>query len=221
MEAFRDRLLPREFYARSAVEVAPDLLDCILVREIEGVILAGRISETEAYIEQDPASHSFRGKTARNQAMFGEAGGAYVYFTYGMHHCFNIVTGATGAGEAVLIRALEPLYGLEQMAENRSLTNIGSCPSLELLTEAKRVAYKNQLCAGPGRLCQAFQIDRTLNGDDLTLQRKIWVSAPHSPAHPESEPKIIASERVGITKATYKLWRFTLKNDPFVTRKRL
>lgn len=126
--------------ARPSVEVAPRLLGCILQREINGQILAGRIVETEAYDQTDAASHSYKGKTPRTDVMFGPAGHLYVYFTYGMHYCCNVVTGQPGEGSAVLIRALEPLEG----------------QALPRTTN------------GPAKLCQALGIDKSLNGHDLS-----------------------------------------------------
>ena len=212
--------LPRDFFARGATEVAPLLLNCLLVREIEGVRLVGRISETEAYMQEDPASHSFRGSTARNESMFGQPGRAYVYFTYGMHHCFNVVTGDIGTGEAVLIRAVEPLEGLEQMTQNRSLNDKFVSSDLHPFSSARAAANKIQLTVGPGRLCQALKIDRTLTGADLAQIGGVWISFAKPDILAQNQT-IIASPRIGITKATDILWRFTLTNDPFVTRKRL
>lgn len=128
-----------EFLSQPAETVAPRLLGCLLVRQIDGRRLAGRIVETEAYDQSDAASHSYRGQTPRTDVMFGPAGHLYVYFTYGMHYCCNIVTGQPGEGSAVLIRALEPVDGIDD----------------------------GQLTNGPAKLCKVFQIDKGWNGHDL------------------------------------------------------
>src|SRR5439155_7976151 len=129
-----------------------------LVRRLaSGELLVGRIVECEAYQEDDPASHSFGGPRGRNLVMFGPPGHLYVYFTYGMHFCMNVVTGRDGEGSAVLLRAVEPLDGLAEMARRRGL----DLPRL--------------LCAGPGRLCQAFGVGREQNGTDLVAGDPIWI----------------------------------------------
>ncbi len=191
-------LIQRSFYARSAVVVARDLLGHWLVREIAGVRLVGRIVETEAYLgEEDAASHAFRGPTPRNRSMFGPPGHAYVYLIYGMHHCLNIVTGPVGKGQAVLIRAVEPLEGLDVMRMNR-----------------KGVPLR-QLTNGPGKLCQAFAIDKTLDGHDLCLAQALWLEAG-----PPPQETICQGPRIGVRgddKALSRPWRFFLKNNPFIS----
>lgn len=164
----------------------------------DGTLLTARIVEAEAYQEDDPASHSFRGRTNRTEVMFGPPGHAYVYFTYGMHHCMNVVTGSTGEGSAVLLRAAEPLEGLEEMARRRGTTD------------------PRALCSGPGRLCQALGIDRAENGLDLVHGRRLWLleGAPVTPS------KISVGSRVGITSGTERPWRFSVQGDRFVSRAR-
>jgi len=193
------KILGKEFYDRKSVIVANDLIGTKLVRLLpNGTRLEGAIVETEAYGgSRDPASHAFRGKTNRNEVMFGPPGRAYVYFTYGFHYCLNIVTnpGRVGAG-AVLIRAAEPLLGLEFMTEMRGT---------RVLTE---------LASGPGKLCQAFAIDKVLNGTDLTRNDStIFLIAKSSTVN------VRRSTRVGITWAKSRRWRFFLENSPFVSRK--
>lgn len=193
------RRMPRSFFARPSPEVGPDLLGRILVRRVgDGTLLTARIVEAEAYQEDDPASHSFRGRTNRTEVMFGPPGHAYVYFTYGMHHCMNVVTGSTGEGSAVLLRAAEPLEGLEEMARRRGTTD------------------PRALCSGPGRLCQALGIDRAENGLDLVHGRRLWLleGAPVTPS------KISVGSRVGITSGTERPWRFSVQGDRFVSRAR-
>jgi DNA-3-methyladenine glycosylase len=193
------RRLPRSFFARPSPEVGPDLLGRILVRKVgDGTLLTARIVEAEAYQEDDPASHSFRGRTNRTEVMFGPPGHAYVYFTYGMHHCMNVVTGSTGEGSAVLLRAAEPLEGLEEMARRRG-------------TNEPRA-----LCSGPGRLCQALGIDRAENGLDLVRGRLLWLleGAPVAPS------TINVGPRVGIRSGTERPWRFSVQGDRFVSRAR-
>ncbi len=190
--------IPRAFYARSALEVAPDLLGAILVRELDGQRLAGRIVEVEAYLGgEDAASHAFRGPTPRNRSMFGPPGHAYVYLIYGVHHCLNIVTGPEGDGQAVLIRALEPLEGIELIRVNR-----------------RGVAHR-QLTNGPGKLCQALAIDRRLDGHDLCLGETLWLEPG-----PQPEESICAGPRVGVRGddlALNRPWRFYLKGNPYVS----
>ena len=208
------------FYERSAVEVAPDLLDCLLIRQFGERMLIGRISETEAYVQDDPASHSFNGKTKRNAVMFGVAGRAYIYFTYGMHYCFNVSTGNKGAGEAVLIRSLEAIQGLEQMGANRRLEEGNYSRSTSFQGFHERISLSHALCGGPAKICQAFAIDLSCNGDDLTIPGKIWISRPcQGISNLEPPTKIVGTPRIGIRKATDRLLRFTRQNELFASRK--
>lgn len=144
--------LPKAFYKDDTVLVARALLGCVLWRIIDGEVLAGRIVETEAYLgANDLASHARRGlRSARNEAMYLEGGHAYVYFTYGMHYCMNVVTGETDVAEAVLLRALQPLHGIDRMKRSRT-----------------RARTEYDLANGPGKLCQALEIDKSLNGHSL------------------------------------------------------
>ena len=212
--------LPLSFYERSAIEVAPDLLNCLLIRQLGETTLVGRICETEAYLQDDPASHSFNGETERNSVMFGVAGRAYVYFTYGMHHCFNVVTGIEGAGEAVLIRSLEAIQGLEQMGTNRRLEGINYGFSTSFPGFLRQISLSHALCGGPAKICQAFAINLSCNGDDLTNQGKIYIAPPaYSPLQSENAKEIVATPRIGIRKAPHELLRFTLQNELFASRK--
>ena len=164
----------------------------------DGMVLAARIVEAEAYQEDDPASHSYRGRTNRTEVMFGPPGHAYVYFTYGMHHCMNVVTGSIGEGSAVLLRAAEPLEGLEEMARRRGTND------------------PRALCSGPGRLCQALGIDRGENGLDLVRGRLLWLleGTPVPPSQISVDP------RVGITSGIDRPWRFSVRGNRFVSRVR-
>lgn len=182
-----------EILSGMAEEVAPKLLGSLVVREIDGQELVGRIVETEAYDQTDAASHSYKGRTPRTDIMFGPPGHAYVYFTYGMHYCCNVVTGQEGEGSAVLIRALEPLEGLEIMRQNRG--------------------REESLTNGPAKLCQALKIDKTLNGHNLS-------SSPFYLELKEQLPtnKIMQTTRIGITRNTDKPWRFYIKGNPFVSK---
>lgn len=189
--------LSRRFFARPSPVVARALVGRVLVRDhpVDGR-LAGRIVEAEAYQEDDPASHSYRGPTPRNGVMFGEAGHAYVYFTYGMHFCMNVVTGRVGEGSAVLIRALAPLEGIEAMVARRGTSE----PHL--------------LCAGPARLCEALAIDRGLDGASLV--------DPHAPLWIERgravpEDRISVGPRIGIRRGVERPWRFWVTGDPNVS----
>ncbi len=191
--------LPPSFFRRSSVQVAPDLLGCYLVKQENDVLLLGRIVEVEAYLgADDAASHAFRGLTARNRSMFAAGGVAYVYLIYGMHHCLNVVTGEAGDGQAILIRALEPLRGIERMAQRR-----GGRPI-------------TQLCNGPGKLCQAFAIDRRFDGHDLTAGRVLWLAESTAPV-----TAIRQGSRIGVRgdeQARTRPWRFYLADSPYISR---
>ena len=179
----------REFYLRDTVLVAKNILGKRIIRRIGSQTVSGIITETEAYRHtDDPASHAFRKITDRNKAMFGEVGIAYVYFTYGMHYCFNVVARnpRTAAG-AVLIRAIEPERGIKEMLRNRN--NV----SLKDLTN------------GPAKLTQALQITKEHYGLDLTKKSKLYIADGIEPK------KIIVSPRVGIREATDRLWNFKIK----------
>ncbi len=175
-------------FARPAESLARSLLGCTLVRVTDdGVRLAGRIVETEAYCgPEDQAAHSRNGhRSARNEVMYGKPGLAYVYFTYGMHHCMNVVCGAVDEPVAVLLRALEPVEGIGRMFVNRA----GAKPRKHPLRE-------RDLCSGPARLCQAMEIDLGLNGLDLTSDKRMWIE-------PREEPPadVVNTTRVGIGEA--------------------
>lgn len=182
--------LKRDFFARSVHEVAPELIGATLL--VDGV--GGEIVEVEAYDQEDPASHGFRGRTARNAAMFGPAGHAYVYRSYGIHWCLNFVCNEPGHAEAVLIRALQPLRGLDEMRARRGL-------------EAERA-----LCSGPGRLCQALALTGEHNGLPLD-------EPPFELLARESLPEIATGPRIGITRAAEQPWRYVLAGSRYVSRR--
>ena len=179
-----------------AWEVAPCLLGSYLVRELDGRTLVSKIVETEAYDQADAASHSYRGRTPRTAVMFGPAGRLYVYFSYGMHYCCNIVTGPDGHGSAVLIRAVEPLEGLDIMKQMRH--NVAD----------------PQLTNGPGKTCQALGIDKQFNGHDLRQPPLTLVLKESLPAD-----QIVQTTRVGISKAKDEPWRFYIKGSPYISKK--
>lgn len=181
-----------------AVEAAKRLLGCVLEREVDGQLLRVKIVETEAYDQTDPASHSFIGRLGRAATMFGPAGHSYVYFTYGMHFCCNVVTGVEGFGSGVLIRAGEPL-GNETLLSARRGGRTGT-----------------QLTNGPAKLCQALAIDRTFDGHDLRCSPLRLIMQP-----PVDLSQIITTTRVGISKATDRQWRFYIKDNPYVSVKRV
>ena len=184
---------PLSFLEQSAVDVAPQLLGCILERTINDKVIRVRIVEVEAYAQQDAASHSFKGETPRTATLFGPSGHLYVYFTYGMHYCCNVVTGAQGVGEAVLIRAVEPIDGEDIMMTLRHKTGV-------------------QLSNGPAKTCQALGIDATLDGHDL-VSTPLVLRQPSNPLRFD----IIQTTRIGITKNSEYRWRFYIKNNPYVS----
>lgn len=184
------------FSSHETIELAKGLIGKALVRISEEGTVSGMIVETEAYLENDPACHASRGKTRRNQSMFGHAGTAYVYFVYGMHHCFNVVSGPEGIGEAVLIRSVEPIDGLNIMASRR------------------RTEERSLLAKGPGRLCEAFGIDRTMDGHPLwekPLFIADWASV--------RDKDIVKTGRIGVRAWSDKLLRFALGGSSFVSGK--
>ena len=178
-----------QFFARSVHDVAPELIGAMLL--CDGV--GGVIVEVEAYDHEDPAAHGFRGKTARNASMFGAAGHAYVYRSYGVHWCLNFVCEDVGVASAVLIRALEPVDGLETMRARRG------------------VADDRLLCAGPGRLCQALGITRKHDGLPLD-------EPPFELRARERDLTVVRGPRVGITKAAERPWRYGLAGSRFLSR---
>jgi DNA-3-methyladenine glycosylase len=191
-------VLPPSFYDRHTVEVAKDLLGKILWVKDRSGISAGRIVETEAYRSDDPASHSARGETPRAAIMFGEPGVAYVYFIYGNYEMLNFVTEPEGRAGAVLVRALEPVAGLEHMARRRNLE----------LTERGRL----ELARGPGKLCRALGVRMDHNGSRL---RGPELFVTDDGFVPEG---ISVSPRVGIRLGTETLWRFFVTGSPFVSK---
>jgi DNA-3-methyladenine glycosylase len=192
--------LRQDFYRRSTLTVALELLGKRLVRVVDGQRLSGLIVEAEAYIgEDDAACHAACGRTPRNEAMYGSPGHAYVYFIYGMHHCLNVVTEETGFPAAVLIRALEPLEGLDIMRRYRS-----GRPDRELTN-------------GPAKLCQALAIDRGFNGVDLCTGEVLFIEEGRMVAQEE----VGTSPRIGIKADELALsvpWRFYLQGNTFVSR---
>lgn len=192
-----DSILPRSFYHQNTVNVARKLLGTLLIKKADKQkFYIGRIVETEAYLHGiDMASHSYSGITKRNKAMFEQGGILYVYKSYGIHHCINVVTGMEGVGSAVLLRALEPIEGIELMESNRGSTN------------------KSILCKGPGNLAKAFGLTiednyHSLNGDSLFLA-----------SDPGYEFEIVKAKRIGITKSMDWKLRFYIKNSKWISRK--
>jgi DNA-3-methyladenine glycosylase len=197
-------LLPRDFFARPSVEVAPDLLGCVLEHATADGLVAARLTEVEAYAgASDPASHAYRGKTTRNAVMFGPPGHAYVYFTYGMHFCVNLVCrGEAGSASAVLLRAGEIVTG-ENLARVRRTRGPASIASRDL-------------ARGPARLCQALAIDRALDGADACLASSPLRVRSEAGTLPRSV-KILTGPRVGVSSAAEIPWRFWLEGDPTVS----
>ncbi|MDR9468859.1 DNA-3-methyladenine glycosylase [Marinospirillum sp.] len=192
--------LQRDFYARPSLEVAQDLLGCLLVRQLDsGQTLAARIVDLEAYIgQEDTACHASKGRTPRTEVMFGEPGHAYVYLIYGLHHLLNLVTEEAGQPCGLMLRALEPVHNCEVMREIRPVKG-------------------RNLCNGPGKLTRALDVDRQFNRWDLCSGQQLWVAPRPAPL---TEP-VGRGPRVGIDYADQKdreaPWRFWLEGNPWVS----
>jgi DNA-3-methyladenine glycosylase len=183
-----------DFLTEPVEVVARRLLGCTLVRTLDGRRIVVRIVETEAYDEDDPASHAYRGRTARNDVMFGPSGHLYVYFTYGMHYCCNVVTGVAGEGSGVLIRAGQPLEGIDTIQERRGVSGANATN-------------------GPAKLCQALSIDLALGGHDLRQPPLELQTGTLLPGE-----TVTRTPRIGISKATDLLRRFVITGNPYVFR---
>ena len=202
IDTSQNKVLPRKFYIRPVLTVAKDLLGKVLIRKDENQILAARIVEVEAYDGKvDKASHSFNGKTKRNEVMFNVGGYFYVYFTYGAHFCSNVVTGKSDHGAAVLIRAVEPLIGIDKMIKDRFNRNLKSEKEIYNLT------------SGPGKVCKAFDFNKEHSGLDLTSSDVFIVDQPKL-----RKNKIGISKRIGITKSVSLPWRFFEIGNPYLSR---
>jgi DNA-3-methyladenine glycosylase len=195
--------LKNSFYRREVLIVARELLGKVLVKSSDGEILAGKIVEVEAYHgDIDEAAHSYGGITKRNEIMFEAGGYLYVYFTYGAHHCCNVVTGKKGQGTAILIRAVQPVIGLKRMIKNRFGRKLKSDREIFNLT------------SGPGKVCQAFKINRAHSGTDLTGKGIFILDGEKI-----KSKDIGVSKRIGITRSVDFHWRFFIKNNPYLSRK--
>ena len=213
-------ILPREFYDRPSAKVARDLLGKILWRETPAGKCGGRIVEVEAYEgAKDSAAHSYRGQTPRNASMFGPPGHAYVYSIHS-RWCLNTVTEPEGVATAVLIRAIEPLFGMELMAQRRSNSLLARRARLaaKATPSASILLKPRDLCRGPARLCEALAINRQQDGWDLTLGRDLWIEA--DPTFQLTPRQITRSPRIGISTAQQRLSRFYVSGSPFVSGRR-
>jgi DNA-3-methyladenine glycosylase len=193
-------ILPRTFYQQKTLHTAKALLGKTLVHASGSIVLKGIIVETEAYLRNDPACHAYRGKTERNNVMFNQGGFLYVYFTYGMHYCANVVTYKEGYGEAVLIRAVQPLEGIRTMMKNRGFS---ADDQKQLLNVTN----------GPAKFSRAFGLTTKHSGIDLCGNEVFIVDAepiPHS--------HIVATTRIGIRVAKENKWRFYIKDNPWVSK---
>ncbi len=212
--------LPREFFARPATDVAPDLLGCVLWHASPAGLVAARLVEVEAYRGAiDPASHSFRGQTARNAVMFGPPGHAYVYFSYGMHYCVNLVCQPAGLAEAVLIRAGAVVDGTD-LAWRRRYGLADADGSTAVGAGRNGGQRQRDLARGPGRLCQALGIDRSADGADACAPGgPIGISPPEAfdRAEVAGAAAIRVGPRVGISRAADRPWRFWLADDGHVS----
>lgn len=194
---FMNKIIPRTFYQRDTATVARDLLGKTVVRFEHGEYCTGIIVETEAYECTEAACHAFRGKTKANEALFGPVGHAYVYFIYGMYYCFNVVARKKSvAAGGVLIRALEPLEGIESMKRRRKIDTL------------------HQVTNGPGKLAQALHITKALYGIDVTQKGPLYITEGIE----IPKKMIIADKRIGIAKEQERAWRFYCKDNSFVSK---
>ena len=193
--------LKRSFFLKETSSIAEKLLGCFLVRRIGKQTLVGRIIETEAYLGlKDPSCHSFNARyTKRTQTFYLEGGYSYVYFTYGMHYCFNVITGKKSVPEAVLIRALEPVSGVSKMQNLRGRENL------------------KELCSGPGKLCQAFAITKQLNAQDLSKKGLLFIAKGPSLKNIETDARVGLPWHVD---SAYWFLRFYVKDNPYVSVRR-
>jgi DNA-3-methyladenine glycosylase len=199
-------LIPRDFFARYSVQVAPELLGCVIEHQTAAGLVAVRLTEVEAYAgASDPASHAYHGKTARNAVMFGPPGHAYVYFTYGMHFCVNLVCAGNGSASAVLLRAGRVIEG-EELARTRRSRGAALVPFRDL-------------ARGPARLCQALDIDRSQDGADVCVPdsplRMRWPDAGTTVR--SADKKVASGPRVGVSRAAEVPWRFWIEGEPTVS----
>ncbi|QHT66634.1 DNA-3-methyladenine glycosylase [Rhodocytophaga rosea] len=192
--------LTEEFYQQDTISVAKQLLGAYLVHESEWGITSGRIVETEAYLWGDPACHAYRRKTTRNAMMFGPPGNAYVYQIYGLHECINVVTAPVGVGEAVLIRALQPIEGIELMQQRRGMAEI------------------KKLCNGPGKLVQAMGITRSMDGISL-LTSACYILSPATLPEYQQPFEMVTTTRIGITQGADLPYRYYIAKNPHVSYK--
>ncbi len=203
-------LLEKDFFKGDCLSLSKELLGKILVRNINGLELKGRIVETEAYIGKiDKASHAYNGRrTARTETLYAEGGVTYVYLIYGMYHCFNVITGKKDEAEGVLIRALEPLNEFDYLSEKRfNKSNYSE------LNKSQRLGLTN----GPGKLCKAFSIDKSLINNPLYIKEDLYIVDDNF-----KDFEIVETTRIGIDyaeEAKYFPWRFYIKDNPYVSKK--
>ena len=208
--------IPRSFYEDDTITVARDLLGQVLCRQTDDGVTAGIIVETEAYCgKTDPAAHSYKGKTERCRAMFGDSGCAYIFMIYGMYSCFNVTSGGADDPDAVLIRALEPTAGLDIMRTRRSCAKKRSVN----LKSGRRLKLKDtELCNGPGKICTAMDITSAAYGADLTNTKSgLWIEYGDT----LSAENIVSSKRINIDYADESkdwLWRFTVKGSKYISK---
>lgn len=195
-----ERRIEPNWCDRPSIQVAPDLIGCTLVRQLpNGLLIRGKIVETEAYAPHDPACHAYRGQSQRNASMFGPPGHSYVYLIYGLYHCLNVVTEAVGIGSAVLIRAVD----LEAVPPG-------------LVDLSNQTAQKpHRIAAGPGKLCRALDIDRRLDGVPYSWESGLWLEHRMESILPTA---LVQTTRIGITKAAEQPWRWYLRGNLAVSR---
>lgn len=214
--------LDRTFYLAPTLVVAQALIGCVLRHETAEGVASGRIVETEAYLRDDPACHAYRGMTLRNRSMFGPPGHAYVYLSYGLHCCFNAVTAPEGIGEAVLVRALEPVEGLDLMRRRRQAVRLAERGAARDIPEEDRPELPPsdlrltpaKLASGPGNLTVALGLSRAQDGIDLTAGPLTILSRPAG----QPEPVIVTAARIGISQGAEHPWRFLLAGSRSVSR---